>query len=265
MKTLVTTIILVFLVTFAKAQDDSNVRPPVTAADIQIVQKARQILNSPTKWNRADTRVCPDDAATFSLYCALEKATKEVSSNFEHRGAAMQEARFVIDEISHQKNYDHRLMGYNNDPTTTFADIQKVFDLLETRIAKRLKEPDANHSLPSKPTATQVDLQIIKRAQDILNSPSKWNRSATQDCPSNATTFNLFCALHTAELEIVGKSEDNSMAMKEARTWITRSAPNGSRYKARLIDYNNDPTTRFEDVQRLLQLVENDISKQLAP
>jgi hypothetical protein len=70
----------------------------------------------------------------------LEKATNEVTGNFEHRGAAMQEARFVIDAIAPNANYEHRLMGYNNDPKTTFADIQKVFDLLEQRITKRLTE-----------------------------------------------------------------------------------------------------------------------------
>jgi hypothetical protein len=121
--------------------DDSNVRPPVTKADVKIVQRAREILSSPSKWNRADTRVCPPEAKTFSLYCALEKATNEVSGNFKHRGAAMQEARFVIDEIAPKaKNYDHRLMGYNNDATTTVADIHKVFELLEERVAKRLTE-----------------------------------------------------------------------------------------------------------------------------
>jgi hypothetical protein len=31
-------------------------------------------------------------------------------------------------------------MDYNNDPKTTFADIQKVFVLLEDRTAKRLKD-----------------------------------------------------------------------------------------------------------------------------
>jgi hypothetical protein len=119
---------------------DSNARPPVTKTDIQIVQRARAILSSPSKWNRADTRICTKGATTFSLYCALEKATDEVSGNFEHRGAAMQEARFLIDEITANRNYQHRLMDYNNDPTTTFADIQKVFRLLEERITKRLKE-----------------------------------------------------------------------------------------------------------------------------
>jgi hypothetical protein len=92
-------------------------------------------------WNRADTRVCPADAKTFSLYCALEKATNQVNSKFEHRGAAMQEARFVIDEIApDRKNYEHRLKDYNNDPMTTFADVQKFFQLLEERISKRLEE-----------------------------------------------------------------------------------------------------------------------------
>ena len=84
----------------AGGDDNPDARPPVTKADVRIVQRAREILNSQSEWNRADTRVCPADAKRFSLYCALEKATDEVSGKFEHRGAAMQEARFVIDEIA---------------------------------------------------------------------------------------------------------------------------------------------------------------------
>ncbi len=123
------------------ASDDPEARPPVSKADVRIVQRAWEILKSPSVWNRADTRDCPANAKIFSLYCALEKATTEVSGKFEHRGAAMQEARFVIDEIApNRKNYEHRLMDYNNDPTTTFADVQKFFRLLEERISKRLAE-----------------------------------------------------------------------------------------------------------------------------
>jgi hypothetical protein len=119
--------------------DDPDARPPVTKADIRIVQRAKQILDFPAKWNRSDTRVCPTEAKSFSLYCALEKATDEVTGNFQHRSAAMQEARFVIDDIApNRKNYEHRLMDYNNDPTTTFSDIQKVFRLLQDRISERL-------------------------------------------------------------------------------------------------------------------------------
>jgi hypothetical protein len=118
--------------------DDSNARPPVAKADLLIMKRAGEILASEAVWNRADNRVCPDNAKTFSLYCALEKASKELST-FEHRSAVMQETRFVIDEIAPNRNYEHRLMNYNNDPSTTFADIKKVMRLVEERIAAKLK------------------------------------------------------------------------------------------------------------------------------
>jgi hypothetical protein len=123
----------------APAADNPDVVPPVTAADLKVVQRARAILNSPEKWNRADTRKCPPEETTYSLYCALETATTEVTGSFEHRGSAMQQARFVIDALTANRNYDHRLKDYNNDPTTSFADIQHVFDLIEARISEKLK------------------------------------------------------------------------------------------------------------------------------
>jgi hypothetical protein len=106
---------------------------------LEIVKRARAILNSESKWNRADNRICPAEAKTVSLYCALQMATTEVGGKAEHRGAALQEARFVIDEIAIDRNYEHRLMNYNNDPTTTFADIQEVLRITESLIALRLK------------------------------------------------------------------------------------------------------------------------------
>jgi hypothetical protein len=131
--------------------DDSDARPPVTTADLQVVQRARRLLDSPAKWNRADNRKCPADAKTFSLYCALETATVQSGRSFEHRGAALQEMRFVIDEITAERNYDHRLMDYNNDPTTTFADIQEVFRITESLMTLRLKGSKAAPAAPAKP------------------------------------------------------------------------------------------------------------------
>ena len=131
-----TWIVLALLTCPLRAQSqDSNVAPPVSAEDVKIVERAKEILSSPEKWNRADNRECPRDATTFSLYCALDRATVEVSGQFEHRGAAMQQARFVIDEqLARGNRYEHRLMDYNNDRKTTFADTQTFFRLLEERI-----------------------------------------------------------------------------------------------------------------------------------
>lgn len=123
---------------------DSDVAPPVTTDDVKIVERAKSILDSPARWNRADNRECPEGATTFSLYCALDRATVEVTGKFEHRGAAMREARFVIDDdLAKGNHYGHRLMDYNNDPKTTFADTQEFFRLLEERIQKRLQQGTA--------------------------------------------------------------------------------------------------------------------------
>jgi hypothetical protein len=132
-------ILAVILTAAGCAKNESDVRPPVAQTDLLIIRRANQILSSEAVWNRADDRTFRPDATAFSLYTAIEKATLEVAGKFEHRQAVMQEARFAIEEVAPRKNYDHRLMGYNNDPTTTFADIKHVIALTEARIAKRLQ------------------------------------------------------------------------------------------------------------------------------
>jgi hypothetical protein len=125
-----------------KFNGPSDANPAVSERDLSIVQRAREILNSPAKWNRADNRQCPAAQRTYSLYCALEKATEELSNKFEHRGAVMQQARFAIDEVLAKGNhYHHRLMDYNNDPKTTFADVEKFFTILQERIKRQLARP----------------------------------------------------------------------------------------------------------------------------
>ncbi len=59
--------------------------------------------------------------------------------------------RFVIDEIAANRNYDHRLMDYNNDATTSFADIQEVLRITESLIALRLKYDESRMVTPTKP------------------------------------------------------------------------------------------------------------------
>ncbi len=254
---------------FAQAVNDSQVRPPVTRTDLAIVKRAREILDSPAHWNRADNRRCPEAATTFSLYCALERATTELSGNFEHRGAAMQEARFVIDEMTHNREYDHRLMGYNNDPTTTFADVQKFFELLAQHINLRLegKEPNARIASPGRserPPVTQNDIRIIHRAREIIDAPGRWDRADTQKCPADAKAISLFCALKQASIEITGAFDNDNEAMTEARTTITEAIPKGPSYSSRLTDFNNDPATTFAELQKYLVLVEERLTKRMA-
>src|SRR6266480_943507 len=42
------------------------------------------------------------------------------------------------------------------------------------------------------------DLSIVKRVEQILSSPDRWNRADTAACSRSAKTFSLLCALQTA-------------------------------------------------------------------
>lgn len=119
--------------------DSSQANPPATKADLAIAREARRLLATADAWNDHDTRDCPADAHTFSFFCGLVEASDRVTANLEIRGAAMQEARFVVDSLANGRKFPHRLMGFNNDPGTGFAGVQEALRLLEHRLEERVR------------------------------------------------------------------------------------------------------------------------------
>jgi hypothetical protein len=99
---------------------------PPSALDREILERAAAILSSESVWNRADNRKCPPAATSWSLYCAMERATIEVTGAFHHRRPALELVREIVDERSAGRPYHHRLMDYNNDPTTRLADVRGI-------------------------------------------------------------------------------------------------------------------------------------------
>jgi hypothetical protein len=95
--------------------------------DRKIVERAAAILSTDLVWNRSDNRKCPADATTWSMYCAMERATTEITGGFNHRRPALEIVRQVVEERTAGRNYQHRLMDYNNDSTTHLVDVQNVF------------------------------------------------------------------------------------------------------------------------------------------
>lgn len=95
--------------------------------DEKIVRRASELLSTDAVWNRADNRDCPPDAKSWSTYCAMIRATVDVTGAFHHRRPAMQAVRAAVDDRTAGRNYQHRLMDYNNDPTTRRADVQSLF------------------------------------------------------------------------------------------------------------------------------------------
>lgn len=97
------------------------------ALDREILMRAMTIISSDSVWNRADNRKCPATATKWSIYCAVERAQLEVAGGFHHRRPAGELVREIVDERTKARNYNHRLMDYNNDSTTTLADVQTLF------------------------------------------------------------------------------------------------------------------------------------------
>jgi hypothetical protein len=124
---------------FTETSPDAESRnQPVTTEDLRILQRADRILSSPAVWNRHDTRTCTPADRTWSLFCALEKASLEIMGEYRHREVALQEVRFAIVDATRGMRFEHRLMDYNNLASTRFEDIKAVLKVATDRVRTRL-------------------------------------------------------------------------------------------------------------------------------
>jgi len=115
-------------------QIDFSHEVPPSDLDREIVQRAAMILSSESVWNRADTRDCAVTDTRWSIYCAMQRATVEVTWGFHHRRPALQLIRKIVEERSVKSAYTHRLMDYNNDPKTKLEDVKNLFAEALTRM-----------------------------------------------------------------------------------------------------------------------------------
>jgi hypothetical protein len=111
-----------------------------TQEDLQILDRAGALLANENNWNRHDTRDCPANETKLSLFCALKAASIEVLGEYDHRRLALEEVRFAIEEVSGGREFEHRLMDFNNLPETRLADIHKVLALARERVAEKLQK-----------------------------------------------------------------------------------------------------------------------------
>lgn len=108
-------------------------------ADIDILLAARELLSDESKWTQNEEQQCDLNATQWTLFCALQKASFDVTGDFKLRRAALEETRLAAEEIGGQP-FERRLLDFNNMPTTTFEDIQKVLDIALQRIRVRVAE-----------------------------------------------------------------------------------------------------------------------------
>jgi hypothetical protein len=111
---------------------------PVTDEDLKILLRADEILANESKWDRQDDRVCQPDDTAWSLFCALQKASVEILGEYQHRRVAIQEVRFAVEEATRGMDLEHRLMNFNNLPSTHFEDVKRVLTEAIEQVRLRL-------------------------------------------------------------------------------------------------------------------------------
>ncbi|MEP6493012.1 MAG: hypothetical protein ABJF01_10070 [bacterium] len=109
----------------------------MSPTDLKVIERAQVLLGSASKWNRKETQRCAANAPTFGIFCALKKALEDVTGHFDNESAVLSDARSVVDFVA-SKEYKARLVNYNNDQATSYADVQEFFRILRNRVIRRL-------------------------------------------------------------------------------------------------------------------------------
>ncbi len=116
---------------------DSRKRP-VDRQDLMILDSAAFRLSDVLVWDRADDRKCGPQDETFSLYCSLYFGSMDTIGEYQHRRTALQEIRFAIEDATGGREFDHRMMDFNNLSETSFDDVKDVIRTARARVQSRL-------------------------------------------------------------------------------------------------------------------------------
>lgn len=99
---------------------------PANEFDLPILERTLVLLADGSRWSKQGDRNCSPDDEGLSLYCALQEASLEIAGEFHHRAASLQAVRHAIDAVRPDADYAHRLMDFNNSPSTSFEDVHEV-------------------------------------------------------------------------------------------------------------------------------------------
>jgi len=117
--------------------DGGGVTYRLNGDDILILQTAKGLLSDESKWAHHDDQRCDLEATTWTLFCALQKASNDVLGEFQLRRPALEEVRGVVEEVAGQ-TLDRRLIDFNNLPSTSFEDVHRALDISIQRVQARL-------------------------------------------------------------------------------------------------------------------------------
>ena len=97
---------------------------------------------------------------------------------------------------------------------------------------------------------SQIDLDILSKADALLLNENSWRKEIVSDC-SLSKKLDLYCAIEKASVDVMGKYVHRQPALQEVRFAIDDHYR--ERWtKHRLIDFNANQNTNFEDIKSVL-------------
>lgn len=142
MKVIIVFLLIVYTSQLTYGQGNKENRDLIfDSTDLKIIQRADDLLSDQSKWSKDDDRECEDDMAEgkYSLFCALFKASIDVTGEYVHRRPAMQIVRFTLENYGIDRAEHHRLMDWNNHPETTFREVKQVLKESIKEVKRQLK------------------------------------------------------------------------------------------------------------------------------
>ncbi len=114
------------------------------------------------------------------------------------------------------------------------------------------------------PPTTKTDLEIIDLCFDYLKDSTSWNQNDDRKCDNDKSDklWSLFCAIKIASIEKYGEYNHRGTVIQTTRFVIDELKPNHE-YAHTLMDFNNDSSTKFLDIMKVLSIVNDKIEKEL--
>ena len=110
------------------------------------------------------------------------------------------------------------------------------------------------------------DLEILRRADDLLSDPAKWNKNDDRECDDDIANgnYSLNCALIKATEDVVGSYNEDAIRPAIRMVLMTLKKYENRRVVERIAqDWNNHPDTTFEELKIVLKESIDEIKRQL--
>ena len=114
------------------------------------------------------------------------------------------------------------------------------------------------------PPATKTDLKILDLCFEYFNDSANWHNTDDRKCAEDKSgkIWSLFCAIKIASIEMYGEYNHRGSVIQKSRLIIDELYPDHG-YSHTLMDFNNDSSTNFEDIIKVLSIVKDSVMEEL--